>query len=352
MLTKEQCEELKEHLLRAQNPVFYYDNDADGLCSFLLLRRFCGKGYGVAVRSYPDLDKGYVKKAIELKADYVFILDKPILSKEFVKGIAELGIPIVWIDHHDVLQEDYSKTYNSFWSYNPSKNTSKDKSSEPVTYISYALTQRKEDLWIAVIGCIADHYLPDFSNEFAEKYREYWSNGIKKPFDAYYKTEIGRIARTLNFGLKDSISNVVKLQKHLLQCKSPEDVLAEVNGNRDFRKKYQELNKKYDSLLEKAERVIEGKVLFFSYGGETSMSADLANELCYKHQNAVIAVAYLNGGIANISIRGKNVRKLLEKILLNFPGSSGGGHDDAVGARINSQDLKRFEEALKQEVKD
>jgi single-stranded DNA-specific DHH superfamily exonuclease len=63
MLTKKQVEEIKEHLERAQNPVFFFDNDPDGLCSFLILRRYCGKGRGVQVRSYPSMNKGFFRRS-------------------------------------------------------------------------------------------------------------------------------------------------------------------------------------------------------------------------------------------------------------------------------------------------
>ena len=79
MLTEKQFEELREHLEKAQNPVFLYDNDADGFCSFVLLRRFIGRGKGVAVRTYPEIDIGYAKRAKELGADYIFVLDRPFL---------------------------------------------------------------------------------------------------------------------------------------------------------------------------------------------------------------------------------------------------------------------------------
>ena len=78
MLTEKQIEEIKEHLEKAQNPIFYYDNDADGLCSYLLLRRYLGRGKGVVVRSFPELNKDYARKAQQLGSDYVFILDKPV----------------------------------------------------------------------------------------------------------------------------------------------------------------------------------------------------------------------------------------------------------------------------------
>lgn len=350
MLTDKQIEEIKEHLENAKNPIFYYDNDADGLCSYIIFRKYIGRGKGVAIRSYPVLDKGYARKAEELGADYVFVLDKPVLSDEFVLEIERLGLPFVWIDHHNVGYKDYSKIHSHFFVYNPSKNSGEDKSDEPTTYLAYKVANRKEDLWIAVMGCIADHYLPDFAKEFSKEYEELWGN-VKKPFDAYYGTEIGKIAQALNFGLKDSITNVVKMQNYLLKCINPRQVLEESKDNVSFRSKYEELKKKYDSLLKKAEKCKKGNLLFFEYGGESSMSSEISNELSYRNQGDYIAVAYINGGIANISLRGSSVKKILANVIKEFENATGGGHEDAVGARIKTEDLNRFREVLERELK-
>src|SRR3989338_4335382 len=159
MLTEKQILEIREHLEKAQNPVFFYDNDCDGLCSFLIFRRFLGRGKGVVVRSYPDLNAQYAKKAQELNADYVFILDKPAISREFAEELDKMQIPMVWIDHHSVSDDKFEKEFSNFYVYNPAKNSGKNKSDEPVAYLAYKITERKEDIWIALMGCIADHYM-------------------------------------------------------------------------------------------------------------------------------------------------------------------------------------------------
>jgi single-stranded DNA-specific DHH superfamily exonuclease len=348
MLSEKQISEIREHLEKAQNPIFYYDNDADGFCSYVLLRRFLDRGKGVAVRSFPELDAGYARKAKELNADYVFVLDKPVLSREFMQEMDDMGLPVVWIDHHDVERGDYEKDFGNLWIYNPARNSGDEKSEEPVTYLSYKIANRKEDVWLAVIGCIADHYLPEFASDFKDYYPEYWGQ-VKEPFDAYYRTEIGRIAMALNFGLKDSISHVVQLQNFMISCRGPEDVFQEISGNYHFRRKYLEVKKKYEYLLEKAKNQIDGNILVFEYAGDLSISADLANELSYLFPDAYIAVIYKKGNISNLSMRGKNVKKVLEAVLSKIEGS-GGGHDDAVGGRISTGDLERFREILKQEV--
>ncbi|HLC53146.1 MAG TPA: hypothetical protein VJK03_01260 [Candidatus Nanoarchaeia archaeon] len=347
MLTEQQIAELREHLEKAQNPIFYYDNDADGLCSFLLFRRYIGRGKGVAVRSYPELNEGYVKKAEELKADYVFILDKPVLSEAFVAALTALGLPIVWIDHHSPVVPIIS---SSFFCYNSAAGLPDGAVGEPVTDIAQCVCGQKADLWIAMMGCIADHYLPNFVAEFERQWPEYWGKNIRKPFDAYYGTEIGRLARALNFGLKDSISHVVQLQSYLFSCRVPEDVLADNDGNAAFRTTYYDLSQRYEALLQQAEKHLQGSILFFSYGGATSMSADVANELSYKHPNCYIAVAYSNGGVSNISLRGNNVKAILASILPRLSHASGGGHKDAVGARIRNDELPLFHNLLIEEV--
>ena len=347
MLSESKCKEIREHLEKSQNPVFYYDNDEDGLCSFLIFSRFLGRGKGIAVRSYPDLNVSYAQKARELGADAVFILDKPILDPEFLKALKELSLPVIWIDHHELQGESF-EVDESFFSYNPLYG--KPKSSEPVTYWAQKICRRKEDIWIAIMGCIADHYLPDFAEDFARQHPDLWGRNIIKPFDAYYRTEIGKLARALNFGLKDSTTNVVHLQNYLIKCSSPSEVLMDVPGNAQFRTTYGKLYSRYSSLLEQALLCKQGALVFFSYGGETSMSSQLSNELVYRFSDCVIGVAYTNAGITNISLRGDNVRDILIRILPKLSNATGGGHPNAVGARIQSADLLKFRELLLEEV--
>ncbi len=350
MLTKKQIEEIKEHLEKAQNPIFYYDNDADGLCSFLLLRRYLGRGKGVAIKSYPELNAQYAHKALEFNSDYVFVLDKPLISREFVEEIGKMHLPLIWIDHHDIAGNEMFDKAQNFYVYNSARNKGEDKSSEPTTYLIYKTLGQESELWLAVIGCIADCYMPDFIENFAEKYPEFWKKGIEKPFDAFYRTEIGKIAQAFNFGLKDSITHVVMMQNFLISCKSPKDVFSESKENEFFRKKYSEITKKYKVLIDEAKKNAGKKLLFFEYSGDLSISSEIANELSYLCQDKYIVVAYKKGSITNISMRGKNASTILEKALKGLEGASGGGHQDAVGARIRTEHLTLFKDALIKEI--
>ncbi len=355
MLTGKQMLEIKEHLEKAQKPLFYYDNDADGLCSYVLLKRFYNKGKGVAIRSFPGLNKNYARKVKELNADYVFILDKPVIELEFFEEMLEIGIPVVWIDHHDIKEnniEELKEKFDNLFVYNWSKNKGKEKSDEPVTYWIYKTLGKKEDLWIALVGCISDHYLPEFSHYFSKEFPDLWRKGIKEPFDALFETEIGKIAEAFNFGLKDSTTNIVKFQNFLCSVKFPKDVFEETNRNYEFRKKYSDIKKKFNVLIEKASKEIENNLLFFSYGGDLSISSEVANKLSHIFKDKFIVVIYRKEGVSNVSMRGKKAKDILENILEKneLENASGGGHEDAVGARIKTSDLDKFKKMIEAEL--
>jgi len=346
MLDLNQIKEIRQHLEKAQNPIFFFDDDVDGLSSFLLLSRWLGRGKGISIKSKPELDKNYLRKIKELNSDYVFILDKPLVNKEFIDGIYNMNIPLVWIDHHDVNQK-YEIEKEKVYYYNTTKN--ERKSSEPVTYWSYKITNNKEDLWIAVLGCIGDGYLPDFINEFEEKYKELWGKNIESAFQGLYETEIGKIIRILNFAIKDKTSNVVKMIKFLQKIKSPYEILREENNFMLLR--FNQINKTYKKLIERAKKFTKNEVIYFQYSGNFSLSADISNELYYKNPTKFIVVVYIRGRKANISIRGKNAKKITEEAVKRFENARGGGHEVATGATLNAEDLPEFKKTIEKLVK-
>lgn len=345
MLTKKQIEEIRAHLEKAQNPLFFFDNDGDGLCSFLLLQRAFGKGKGIPIKTFPELSGEYFRKINELNADYVFILDKPVVSKEFFKEAEQINIPVVWIDHHDIVLENIPESVSY---YNPVFN--KSKSNEPVTYLCYQVAGKEADRWIALVGSISDNFIPDFYKKFAKEYSDLTINS-EKASDIYYNSQIGKIAQMFNFGLKDRISNVVKMMKFLMKAKSPYEVLEETSENKTIHQRFEEINKKYQKLVEKAVSIDRNrKLLFFKYGGDLSISADIANALIYKFPDKIIAVAYVSGAKINLSLRGKGIKKIISKTIEGLEGATGGGHEEAVGAKIRTEDLEKFKEKLKEEI--
>ena len=339
MLTKQQVEEIREHLGKAQNPIFFFDNDADGLCSFLLLQRYIRRGKGVAIKSFPEMTKEYMRRVSELNADYIFILDKPVVSKEFFEEATKINIPIVWIDHHNV--EKFIPENIGYYC-----------SDEPTTHLCWQVTDRKEDLWVATVGCIADSYMPKFYGDFVKKYPDL-SIKTENAFDVFYNAPLGTICKMFSFGLKDRTTNVVNMLKFLMKVKNPYEVLEDTSRNHTMHERFKLLSKKHNKFLEKAKELAEesGKVLFFQYGGDMSISSDLANELSYLYPKKYVVVVFNSGVKANISVRGKNVKDIVLKSIEGLENATGGGHEDAVGAKVNMDDLEEFRNRFIEEIK-
>jgi len=342
MLTKKQISQIKEHLNKAQNPLFFFHNDPDGLCSFLLLQRYIGRGKGIPVKTSPELTVEYFRKVNELNPDYIFILDQPEVSKEFFAEVNKINLPIVWIDHHEINKKKIPKYINY---YNPVFN--RKKTNEPVTYLCYQISKKKEDLWIGVIGSISDKFFPDFYSEFQKNFPDLALDS-KDAFEIYYNSEIGEIAKIMNFGLKDRTTNVINMLKFLVLTKSPYDVLEKNSKNYLMHKRSNELYDIYKKIIEKAENQAKnsGKIFFFKYGGNISMSADISNRLKYLFPEKIIVVMRVSGSKINISIRGKKIRDKILNVIKELKDATGGGHEDAVGAGIRVEDLEKFKENL------
>lgn len=343
MLTTQEIQEIREHLENAKNPVFFFDNDPDGLCSFLLLQRFIGRGRGIAIKSSPGLSGTYMKRVEELQADYIFVVDKPIIDDDFIEEAEKKNIPVVHIDHHNVAKSKAQYYYNTYYS---------SKKTEPVSYICYKITNRKEDTWISAIGCITDCYLPDFTEELRKRYPELIENKYKGPFDILYNSRLGKLAMILSFGLRDTTTNVVSMIRLLINANSPYDLLEENSKTKGLFKRFEDINEKYQKILKKAEEEIDGDILFFNYAGDLSISQYIAQELSYKYPHKAIAVVYTKGNISNLSLRWeKDIRTATINAVKDIEGASGGGHEHATGARVPADKILFFKERLLGEIK-
>jgi single-stranded DNA-specific DHH superfamily exonuclease len=329
MLSKQDLNKIKDSLENSQNPLFFFDNDVDGLCSFIILQRAIGRGRGVAIKSFPDLDKSYLKKIEELSPDHIFILDKPLVSQEFIEGVKEKNLPLTWIDHHKI--ENKVDSEIEYFNSSPT--------SEPTTYLAQKVFNRQEDIWLAITGCIGDNFMP----EFAEKY--YLENPellgtIKSPFDCMYKTEIGKITEMLNFGLKDTTTNVIQMIRLLLKAKSPLDILEENVNTKNLHYRHDKLKKQMEIILQKSKKI--KNLILLEYSGETSMSSELSNKLKYDNPDKYILVIYKKQDCGNISIRGIKAKEVLLKSITNIENATGGGHQEACGARVPIDRLDEF----------
>lgn len=344
MLSKEKIEEIRNLLEKSQNPLFFFDNDLDGLASFIILLRYLGRGKGVAAKSYPDLNIAYARKIDEFKPDVIFILDKPLVSEEFFSHARLMNIPIVWIDHHPLSQKIGNISYYNPLLGNPPTN-------EPVSYWCWKIAkEKKEDLWLAMIGTISDWHPPDFQERFFSLYPDLVEKK-RSVREILYETKLGLLIKILNFGLKDRTTNVLKMIRALQTAKTPYEIFDDKKFE-TTRRRYSQISRKYEKFIEKAKEQVCNKLLFFQYGGDLSLSGEIANELQYLFPEKVVVVAYIKGEKANISLRAQeiDIRGIAARAMNGIQGTCG-GHEHASGASMRVEDIPKFKENIEKQLK-
>ena len=98
--------------------------------------------------------------------------------------------------------------------------------------------------------------------------------------------------------------------------------------------------------MERARKFSKNKFLYFQYSGALSLSSNISNQLSYEFPNKTIVVVYIRGDTANISLRGKDARKITLKAIEEFEVATGGGHEEATGAKLTIDNLPKFKKNL------
>ena len=347
MLTKTQLDEIKNELDNCSNPVFLYDNDADGLCSFLLFYKYKGEGKGFR---HPKniTDEIEMENIKRMGPDKVFILDVPAskITQDFIDG---LKVPVIHVEHH--ITENKLKKIKTF---NP---TIKKKSDNPPTS-SICYNVVKENLWIAAIGTVSDWQLTKETKQFAKEYPDLLNPKMKDPAEAKFESKIGLVGRIINFVLKGKSADVRKSINNLMKIKDPYEILEQkTNEGKWIFKRYNEIDKSYKALYERAiKHVTKDNLLYFPYEEEDiSFSAEISNELVYRYPKKVVFVARKKKGIYEAEMRCSirsattEIRSKLLKALEGVDGH-GGGHPRACGASIKAKDFDKFLEQFKEQI--
>ncbi len=339
MLSEDQLQEIRNHLDQATNPLFFFDDDTDGLSSFLLLYRKYKKGHGVPVKAPQTEELLYLRKIQEYNPDLVVVLDRPVLPQNLLNQIQQ---PVIWIDHHEPVQRE-GVTY-----YNPMVSTKGD--NRPTSYWCYQVV--KQDMWIALIGIIGDWYVPEFLKEFEHKEL---IGKYKTPDDILFETEFGKLIKACNFALKGRTPDIRKHIAALMKIDSPLEILNQTTPRGKYiYSHYEKINQGYEKILQQALKT-KGKdgVFVFTYPTtEQSFTGTLSNELLHRLQEKILIIAREKDGEMRISLRGKKTVILpIVKQALEKAGGSGGGHEMACGANVKKEKFPLFVEEIRKGLK-
>jgi len=330
--------EIKNYMEKCENPLIFFDDDSDGLSSFLLIHKYLDKGKGIIV-THSTVDESYLRKVEEYNSDLIIVLDKHKIEQDFVDKV---NVPIVWIDHHPIVDIKGVKYFN------PKLYGKKD---YPTSYWAYEITN--ENLWIAMIGIMSDWNLAHL-DEFSKKYPDLINKEVNEPEELYFETKFGIFAKLFTFILKGKSDDVKKSINILTRINDPYEILDQTTPRGKFiYKRFEKINKEYELILKDALKggIITKNILLYTYTVKnTSFTTILANELMYKFKDKVIIVARYKDDMVKISLRTYHKSKiilppLINKAIKGLRGASG-GHDHACGGEINKDDFKEFVDRL------
>ncbi|MEM4396639.1 MAG: DHH family phosphoesterase [Candidatus Woesearchaeota archaeon] len=309
----------------SKNPYFLFDDDPDGLCSFLLIYKKYKKGNFSVVRGKPRVDQNFIQIAKNHNADLIVILDKPEMN------FTEESNRIVWIDHHPPVA-------NNTLYFNP---LNFNLEPYPTTFWVYQLIQDYD--FLAALGIVTDWFLLDIVEKVAkdEKYKDLFPEKLTIE-EILFNSEFGKIGKILTFLLKGESHKVKADIKRLANIENYEKILTSFP-------RVKPIAKEYEKLLEKALKQEYSNVLVFLYKSKHSLTGVLSNELLYHFPDKdLIVVGRKKLYEYSLSLRSKkyNVNRILEQSLKGIRGS-GGGHEKACGAIIHEHDLELFLDNLR-----
>jgi len=334
--------EVKKELALAINPLILYDDDPDGLCSFLQVYKFIGNGHGYIVKKSPRITEEYLNKVEEYGPDKIIILDIVMVDQEFIDKVR---VPIIWIDHHD------PQNRSGVLYHNP--RVKKSDNNIPTSLLCY--NALKKNLWIATAGAVSDWYFPKtLAKKFSIKYPELLPDSIDNVEDALFGSKLGKLIRVLAFNLKGKSSDVFKSVKILSRIEDPREILDRSTPQGKFiYNRYDKINKIYEHIKKQIFEVKpdNGFVIFTYSNSSVSTTKELANEALYHFKDKIILVGRISSGDVKMSIRSsiKELPDALQHALQGVEGY-GGGHEHACGALVKEEDFNQFIINLKREL--
>lgn len=338
MIRKEELQEIKEMILHAQEPLFLFDDDQDGLCSFLLLWKMTQKGRGMPIKG--KITEQFLAKIQAEKKDLVILLDKPLLEEEFLEKI---HTPIIHIDHHPPLTLQAAHYHY----YNPRKEDDND--NRPTSYWAYQITQK--DLWIAMIGIIGDWYIPaDLLETFQKEYPGLLSEA-QHPGEIIFDTTFGVLIRNFIYSLKGRAQDSKQCIKVLTRIENPYEILRQESSRGKFIwKHYLNMERKYMRIREEAFAAkTKSKVFLYTYpSSQDSFTSLISNEMIYRHPDKIVIIGRVKDDKVVMSLRSTSISlpDIIHKSLEGLDGY-GGGHDLACGANVLNEQFGTFMKRFK-----
>ena len=391
---------------QAKNPAVVFDDDGDGVCSFLQLHKFL-EMRGIDLKKWATLrtKRPVIKDKLselisENHVDSLFVLDIVGAKERFFSDLN--GTKITWIDHHAMCDDNRDLPERKLNYINPSlRRLTKEVPYFPTSAICYEAW--RQDAWIAAIGYLSDGALPmallDLFHEYSYLLKDKSGNNygyIESEFNLKLiiaknkfqrpsekttsllkfireETLMGDLINIFNYVLKGTDSDVKKNIELLTKISIPHEILDERLRSEpgkalfDYYEKtkadYQETYNKIINNLQSSVKVRENTLYYAISQGKYDFMTQIATKLILENPKKIILVsneeiAKTEDAFVELSLRANNfdlneaIMTIKHKFLNLYPYEfdqkenkyilTGGGHPMASGLSIKKKYLGEF----------
>ena len=323
-ITFNQAKKFLNNITEKDKVAIIHDDDGDGFASAILYYDFCISKNTIPKTFTSSFRRQFNKIPLEE-------FNKIIITDIAPNGIQKINLPlnkqIISIDHHP--KGPIQKEILDY----------RDESYAPAAKIAYELTNLKP--WLALAGTLSDE-------------------GQLYPENQNF---INKILKSLNTPYKDFCQNVTFVITNFLiyfedNTQKAFDILKNINSIEQISKlkKYSKpIENEVQKYVDKYEKnkIKINNINFSLINPKYNTKSIIINIISKKYPNEIHLIAKpLDNDTISISSRYQsqkaNLPDLLEKATKNLKNATSGGHPRAAAARIQSKDLNRFKQNLKQ----
>lgn len=344
--------EFLKNIKSRDNVIIIYNNDADGICSCILIKKLLektAKAVPYIISQPMPTEKNLIRKIQTTLPTKIVFLDLAIdQQQDVLKKLVRL-CDILIIDHHQITKDANSPDVVHC---NPRFNNPKIYQS--ATYLAYKIceeiTDMSEHLWIAAVGMIGDYNLDD-SQDLVNQVREKCEIKEGKLYDSF----LGRIADMISSARATRELTCEQMVEILGKAKSPED-FQKTEGSEKMVEAYKAVENEFVAIEHDAEANTEsiGNLVLYNLKSKFTLGSAVSTRLSEKYTKKMLVIYSKEKGKIHISARNQkgafNVAKILQKAAQGL-NASAGGHDRAAGATVDEKDWEIFRERLIELVK-
>ena len=335
--------------------IIAHGHDNDTICSAVVMQRLLRDLRGVDAALFPLEDnfavrEGDVGGMERLKPDFIVVVDIAHVddggARKFLDSKGTL-----FIDHHQPIKLK-DATYC-----NP--RLFEREIYMPVSYIVYKLYESFGDpakvAWISGVGVLSDHGV-SVSRDLFDYIKKIDPRLVGetdfREEDLFSYSVLGTVAKILDSarvaGGKEGSTLAartlaqVKSYKSIINAGS-EDAKRLMAWSDAVRKEFKRLVADFN----RKKHLVKGNIIFYEIPSKLQIKSSLSGYLVQFYRDKVLVLAQKRDGNFDVSFRrGDGVKtdlnKMAKKAVGGIPGSEGGGHEAASGARIPIKYLARF----------